>query len=177
MMTDVAHRHTSSTLKPCHVLASLFYLYTEDRGVMAHRNTACVRTPQSRKLSQLSCSKTAIPVHEARPHCCTVVLFYRQLHADDDGSAPPTHRRRQRSWQWFSEGEDSAGRHGGHGAAHHEPTARAGRHGYVRHRASNTRCCLRHFLAFLILISVPKFHPFPSLLTYLLHGAESFLRS
>ena len=147
--------------------SSLSLFYTEDRSVMAHRNTACVCTPWSRQLSQLSCNITAIPVNPARPYCCTIVLFCRQLHADDDCSAPPIHHRRQRSWQWFSEGEDSAGRHGEYGAAHNEPTARADRHGYVRHRASNTRCCLRHFLAFLILLSVPQVRPFPSC-TYLL---------
>lgn len=47
--------------------SSLSFLYTEDRNVMAHRNTACVCTPQSRQLSQLSCRITAIPV----PLCCS----------------------------------------------------------------------------------------------------------
>jgi len=156
MLTDVSDHHTSYTQKTCHVLASLcctlkmaVWWPTETLPVSSH--------PQSRQLSQLSCSMTAIPVHQARPHCCIVVLFFRQLHADDDCIAPPIHHRRQRSWQWFSEGEDSAGRHGEHGAAHNEPTARAGRHGYVRHRASNTPCCLCHFLAFLIVLSVPSF--------------------
>ena len=77
---------------PC---SSPSLLYTEDGSVIAHRNTACVCTPQSQQLSLLSCSITAIPVHQARPHCCTLVLFCRQLHADDDRSAPPIRHRRQ----------------------------------------------------------------------------------
>jgi hypothetical protein len=54
---------------PC---SSLCLLYTEDGSVMAHRNTACVCTPQSQQLSQSSCSITAIPVHK---FVLTVVLL------------------------------------------------------------------------------------------------------